>query len=244
MDNRKIGIFDSGIGGINVLNEFLKHFPNEDFIYLADMKNLPYGTKSHEELVSIVTKNINFLYNMDLKVIVIACNTASANSYHLELDIPIFRIIEPTAKMANKLGKDVAILATNYTIDSKAYEKFLTVNSRGFRCSDFVSLIENPICSKDDIKTSVSSVLKDLKGKEEVVILGCTHFQFIEDEITSFLGNVIIIDSCKALTDELKGFLKLHPANNLGRIDVIVTGNKEININLFHKKISTIKYLE
>ncbi len=242
MDNRKIGIFDSGIGGLNVLKDLITAYPHEDFLYLADTFNLPYGKKTTEELIKIVNNNIDYLYKQNVKAIVIACNTASANSNYLNLDIPIYRIIEPTANIANSLNKDVAILATDYTINSNAYEKYLKVKSIGVKCSEFVSLIENPNTQKDDIKIAIEKVLKDLLGKDVVVILGCTHFSIIEKDIKEFLGDVCIIDSSLSMTNVLKDFLKDNYANNTGKVDIVVTGSEELQLSWFKKNINSIKY--
>ena len=100
MNNKPIGVFDSGIGGVTVLQDLVDKFPNEDFIYVGDTLNLPYGTKTPEKLKKLVSNVSEYLVSRDVKAIVIACNTATANSYHLkdEIDVPVIGVIEPTSK--------------------------------------------------------------------------------------------------------------------------------------------------
>ena len=123
----EIGIFDSGIGGLTVLNELNKQLPNENFIYLSDILNFPYGEKSKEEIIEFSRKNINFLIKNDVKLIVIACGTATAQSLEImqkEFKVPIIGIIEPTIKYVKELGlKKIGIIATKGTILNRSLGK-------------------------------------------------------------------------------------------------------------------------
>ncbi|HPL55356.1 MAG TPA: aspartate/glutamate racemase family protein, partial [Bacilli bacterium] len=106
-NNRPIGVFDSGIGGITVLSKLAEVLPCEDFIYVGDTLNCPYGIKTPEEIANLVTRVVRYLLSQDVKAIVIACNTATANSAHLKefVKIPIVGVISPTAKYALKVSR-------------------------------------------------------------------------------------------------------------------------------------------
>ena len=122
---RPIGVFDSGIGGITVLDSLIDLLPNEDFIYVGDTLNVPYGVKTPAQIEELVTNVTKYLLKQNVKAIVIACNTATANSKHLKniTDIPIIGVIEPTAKKAIEVTKrnKIAVLATQATVNSRAY---------------------------------------------------------------------------------------------------------------------------
>ena len=124
MDNRPIGIFDSGLGGLTVLQEYINHMPNEDYIYFGDNARVPYGSKSKDTIIEYSRQIVKFLISKNVKLIVIACGTASANAFETlknEFDVPIQTVIEPTAKAIN--DKKVGVIATKSTIASKAWEK-------------------------------------------------------------------------------------------------------------------------
>ena len=150
--NLPIGVFDSGIGGLTVLYKLIEMFPNEDFVYVGDTLNLPYGTKTKEQLRTLVSNVSNYLNELPVKSIVIACNTATTNSGHLKetLDLPIIGVIEPTANYALNISENILVLATNVTIDSNAYQDIINANKKDpnskqfyVKCSDFVDAIES-----------------------------------------------------------------------------------------------------
>lgn len=145
--NNFIGIFDSGIGGLSVLESIRELLPHENILYLADEKNCPYGTKSLEEVRKITLDNINYLKSKGAKIIVVACNTATSSIIDIvsKDDNSIIGVIEPTANAALKLTKNkkIGLFATNLTVKTKIYEQFLSgvmVKSEG--CSDFVTSVE------------------------------------------------------------------------------------------------------
>ena len=124
MNCKPIGIFDSGLGGLTVLEEFLKVLPNEDYIYLGDNARVPYGSKSKETIIEYAKEMVQFLISQDVKLIVIACGTVSATAFEIlqqDFSVPILSIIEPTAKIISE--KNVGIIATKATIQSQAWEK-------------------------------------------------------------------------------------------------------------------------
>ena len=238
-NNKNIGVFDSGVGGLTALKDLQERFKGENFYYLGDTLRCPYGVREKEELEKIVESDIRFLERRDCKMIIIACNTATANSYHIKSNVPIIRIIEPTAEIVNKLKGTTAILATNYTIKSKAYEKFLTGDSIGVACSEWVDIIEHKETGTKKSKESVERTLKAVKGKCDNVILGCTHFGLLEDKIRAYLGNVKIINSSTSLKEVVKKTLDEVGYNTkLPReIRINVTGDPNtLNIDWFTKE--------
>lgn len=244
VNNKYIGVFDSGVGGLTCLKALKEEFKNENFFYLGDTLRCPYGVKKKEEIEKIVESDIKYLERRDVKMIIIACNTATANSYHIKSNIPIIRIIKPTCDIVNQLDGTTAILATNYTINSKAYERFLTGDSIGVPCSEWVELIEAGKTKCKESKESVERLLKDVKGKVKNVILGCTHFGLLEDEIREYLGDVRIINSSTSLSDTVRKCLDEVGYNNGNQQDIKinVTGNpKTLNISWFTDEELDIK---
>lgn len=232
MSKRPIGVFDSGIGGINVLKSLVKQFPNEDFIYVADTLNCPYGTKSPDEIRDLVTRVSNYLINSRCKAIVIACNTATSYASHLfELkDTVVLGVIYPTANAALKVGKKIAVLATNATINSGIYQEIILDANREvvpFRCSEFVEPIE-----KGEIQTeySFNLVRKHLMpiedGNIDTVILGCTHFALYQKEIEAVFKGAKIINSGEPTSEELYHILdkrNLLNKDNKGKVYIKTT---------------------
>lgn len=245
MDIRKIGVFDSGIGGLTALSDLIEKFPNEDFLYLADTLNCPYGTKTKEEIENIVKKNIDYLVNQDVKMIIIACNTATANSYGIIKNIPIIRIIEPTVNVANASIGKLLILATNYTIDSGSYKVGLQKEAYFERCSEFVEIVEKGLMKTKQSFDVVNHKLSKYNGKVDNVVLGCTHFGLLVDEIKESLGEINIIDSSLVLSGVVREELNKNNSNSdnkVGRVDIITTDEASmLKIDWFDKKITSIK---
>lgn len=213
MNNKPIGVMDSGIGGINVLKKLVERLPNEDFIYVADTLHCPYGTKSPEEIRDLVARVSSYLLNRGCKAIVIACNTATAHSKFLnDLEEIVLGVINPTANAAIKNSKKVAILATNVTIESGMYQELLlNANKEVFpiKCSEFVTAIENGDIDNEVAKELVANHLKDYQDKDiDTVILGCTHFDLYKKHIKKVFNKAKIISSGEPTSIELERLLK------------------------------------
>ena len=244
-DNRPIAEFDSGIGGITVMEHIIKEFPNENYYYLGDTKNCPYGVKTTEQIKQYVLDAIKFIEKMDCKMMVIGCNTATFNSYHISSQMPIIRIIEPTAKEAvkkhKKHGEKIIVLGTNLTIDNKAYEKFIESHHMiPVRASKFVEIAENGLQNSNHSKKECEKVLKHAKGKGKVVVLGCTHFGLLENDIKHVLGHDIeIVESSKCIINCVRETLLSIGQNDKSetpKIEINVTGDpEEVKINWFKR---------
>ena len=210
-----IGIFDSGIGGVTVLKEIIKILPNEDIIYVSDSKNNPYGDKANKEIIKRCDEISNFLVNKNCKAIVIACNTASAeaskflrNKYK---EIPIIAI-EPAYKMVHDYAyeEETLILATKGTIKSKRFKYLLKEynNHKTYvmSCIGLAELIEEG--KEEEIKKYLEENLKEYAGKIKNVVLGCTHYPLIKNEITYILGDVKFFDGAPYVAKHLKRVLE------------------------------------
>ncbi len=215
----KIGIFDSGIGGVTILREIIKVLPKENYIYYSDSKNNPYGNKSEEEIINLCDKIVEKLLQMNCKAVVIACNTASAkaatflrNKYK---EVPIIAI-EPAYKMVHDYAydKQTLVMATQGTIKSEKFNLLLKKydNHKTFLlpCIGLADKIEQQ--KEAEIKKYLEEILTPYKNKVKNVVLGCTHYPLIQEKIKEVLGEVQFFDGAANLAKHLKSILK---ENNL-----------------------------
>ena len=213
-DNCKIGVFDSGIGGVTVLKEIVKILPNEQYIYYSDSKNNPYGDKNQKEIIEICDKIVEKLVAKGCKAIVIACNTASAeaseflrNKYK---DIPIIAI-EPAYKMVHDFAYNdtTLVMATKGTTESENFEKLIEKydNNKTYilPCIGLANSIENG--NENQIEKCLINELEPYKGKVKNVVLGCTHYPLIKKQISDILGEVRFFDGAPSLARHLKNIL-------------------------------------
>lgn len=212
-DKRPIGVFDSGIGGLTVLRELLKKFPNESFVYLGDTARLPYGTKSPETISRYLQQNISFLLARDCKCVVIACNSASTQLKENDtFASPVFSVIDPGARAAlaktknNKLG----LIATEATVNSGAYQnKLLKLNPKAEifaqACPLFVPLVEEGWHEDPITNLIVFRYLNHLREKQiDTLIMGCTHYPLLAGAIAKVFGpDVNLVDSGQAVAEQI-----------------------------------------
>lgn len=219
--NRKIGLFDSGIGGLTTLEEIKKILPNEDYIFYADSKNNPYGSKTDEELLGITKNIVDFLINKNVKLIVIACNTATTKCIDKLRSIypnMIFVGTEPAIKVAcDNNYKNTLVLATPGTISSKRTHELVDTNKKEFENIDLLACdnLANAIEKKDTkrIKELLDYYLLPYQNKQiDAVVLGCTHYPIIRKEIQSYFPNATIIDGNNGVARRVKSQLE---KNNL-----------------------------
>jgi len=177
----KVGVFDSGIGGLTVLKKLIENYPLNDYIYYGDTINIPYGEKDINTLYSLSSKIVEFFIENKCDLIVIACGTISSNCYYKlkeNYNIEIIDIISPTIRYIKENNyKDIGVLATTRTINSHIFKNSLEIPVYEEACSEFVDLIENNI--KDLI--NVDKHLKNIKSNN--IILGCTHYPLIKEKI-------------------------------------------------------------
>ena len=201
----RIGLFDSGVGGLTVLKSFLKYHPNNEYFYYGDTKNVPYGDKSLDELYNYIKNIITYLKEKKVDIIVIACGTVSTNLYDRlknEVDVPIYSIVSqiPNYIKENKYKKTL-VLATNKTVNSHIFKKSIDTEVIEVACPKLVPIIENEEYDKID------EVLDEyIKGNDyDSVVLGCTHYPIIIDYIRKKVGNnVDIIDMGEILARNIE----------------------------------------
>lgn len=234
--NGKIGIFDSGIGGVTVFKEILKVLPNEKYIYYSDSINNPYGNKTDDQIYEFSCSIIDVFIEKGCKAVVIACNTASAKVANRlrdkYIDIVILAI-EPAYKMVHDFAYDKAtlVMATEGTIKSekfnKLYNKYNNQKTYLLSCSGLADLIEKD--KLDEIDDYLQKTIRKYKGNVENVVLGCTHYPLIKDKISSVIGNVSFFDGAYNLALHLKD---------------ILTIKKLLNENDFNDEIDKIDEIE
>lgn len=221
--NLPIGIFDSGMGGLTVLNALMKTLPNESFIYLGDTARLPYGSKSAETVMRYATQMAMILVNQNIKLLVVACNTATTAALpHLQSQfphIPIIGVVQPGAEaaIATTKNNNIAILATETTIRSGIYQQTLrslrpSVNLISQSCGLFVALAEEGCINDEIAHAAITKYLHPIVSssvKYDCVILGCTHFPVLSKPIASLLGDeVALINSAQATAAAVKSNLQ------------------------------------
>ena len=219
---KSIGIFDSGIGGLTVLKEINSVLPKETTIYLGDTARVPYGTKSAATIKRYAYEDAQFLIEQGIKLLVVACNTASANatSYLRDrLELPIVEVIQPGARKAadtTRTGR-VGVIGTEATIKSGAYASYIkSVNSKievfSKSCPLFVPLAEESWADSDDeghlthLKgLTVKRYLTGLKAEGiDTLVLGCTHYPLLKEVIDEFMGDTVtLIDSAQETAQEV-----------------------------------------
>jgi len=232
---KPIGFFDSGVGGISVLKESLKILPNEDFVYFGDSINAPYGTKDVNEVKKLTFNAVDFLLDKGVKVVVIACNTATSAAIddlrEKYKDIPIIGI-EPALKPAVEIsrGKSIIIMATPMTLAEKKFSNLMEqykkeVNMISLPCAGLVELIENGIIEGDQIQSYLRDKLKEFIHLDVAsIVLGCTHYPFIKNELIKIVGEkTIIIDGSVGTVNQLKRQLTRNNLLNEKKTKGIVT---------------------
>ena len=231
MDNRAIGVFDSGLGGLTVVRELKKILPNENIVYFGDTGRVPYGSRSRETITRYTMQDIALLKSKDVKMIVIACGTASSmitKEIASKIDIPFTGVIAPAAQAACSLsqGGKIGVLGTTATIRSGSYAKAIHNINPDFRvigrdCPLFVPLVENGLIEKSNEITRLTAkmYLKTMiKENVDTLILGCTHYPLIYDIINDIMGfSAVLIDPGKETAHYVQNYLTTnHMLNKSG----------------------------
>jgi len=232
-----IGIFDSGVGGLTVIKSLIKELPHENFIYLGDTARAPYGSRSANTIEKYTEEDINFLLKQSIKLIVCACNTASAVALPKivsKIPVPVIGVIDPMIKVikANR-NLTIGILGTRATINSKAYQNKLKKalpSSKIFNiaCPLLVPLIEEGWLNSSVTRAVIRQYLTPLlKQQLNILILGCTHYPLIRKQISKFLPETLILDSGTAVSKAVEQLLAakdlLNPQKQKGKIKFFVT---------------------
>lgn len=249
MDNRPIGVFDSGVGGLTVLKEIIKENPKEDIIYLGDTKRFPYGSKSKESIVELTKKGIEFLIKKNVKEIIIACGTATSQALEEvkdKYDIQIMGIIDSTVEYIknNKDLRKIGIIATTGTIRSKGWQnkinsKIENVTIYNKACPLLAPMAEEGWTQNEIAKLTIHEYLKDFSNID-CLILGCTHYPLFKNIIEEELENKVeIINTGEMLAKELKKVLQKSNRENTnqvkGEYEIYLTDTETNFINVARK---------
>ena len=197
-----VGVIDSGVGGLTVLKNLREKYPTCNLVYLADGAYCPYGTKPFEQIFSRVSALVKYLQSHGAAAVVLACNTASifVDRLRKQFSLPIYDVIAPTCKVVAETTqtKRVALLATNATVKSGAYSRYLNdcgVAVMAFPCSSFVPFVENNLIETAECEDAIATALRDLPYcNVDAVILGCTHFPVLKNKIAPYANGAKIIE--------------------------------------------------
>lgn len=213
-----IGVFDSGVGGLTVLRELMARLPNERTVYLGDTARVPYGTRSQATVTRYAVGNARFLVDQRIKLLVVACNTVSAESLpalRAAFDVPVIGVVEPGARAAFSAaaGGAVGVIGTQGTIASGAYEKALRTHDVSMRvvsraCPLFVPLAEEGWTEGDVPNLVAERYLAPFRADAiSALVLGCTHYPLLRDAIAQALPNVALVDSAAATSASVHALL-------------------------------------
>ena len=219
MSKKAIGFIDSGVGGLTVVKQAMKQLPNESIYYLGDSARFPYGPRPKEEVIQYTWEMTQFLLKKDIKMLVIACNTATAAALDVireRIDIPVIGVINPGSRAAIKHSKNerIAVIGTKGTINSDVYKQTIKDKDKGISvismsCPKFVPLVESNQYNGSIAKKVVAETLKPLlKESVDTLILGCTHYPLLTPLIQNVMGPcVTLIDSGAETVSEVSTLL-------------------------------------
>jgi glutamate racemase len=232
-DNRPIGVFDSGIGGLTVLREIWAALPNESTVYFGDCGRTPYGTKSHDTIVTYSLQNMRFLLHQNVKMIVIACGTASAHAVDAvrrEAKVPVVEVITPGVQEAARITRNgrIGVIATRAAVSSGIYQKVISETasdyiSRGENeaalkqlyieataCPLFVSLAEEGWWDNQIAQLTAEAYLASLKSNNiDTLVLGCTHYPLLSKTIAGVMGDQVrLVNSGVSVASMIKPLLQ------------------------------------
>jgi len=246
MNTQPIGVLDSGIGGLTTVKKLVQLLPGEDIIYLGDTNRIPYGSRPKEEIIEFARQDAAFLTELNIKAMVIACNTVSSAAFDIlnnACNIPVFETITPSVKKAVRLTENgrIGVIGTTATINSGIYKAALQTTSPRLRvfsaaCPRFVEMVENDRTDADDeqVVDVAEKYLAEIRESGiDTLILGCTHFPMLTTVISKVVGEDIKqVDSgseAAVFTARALGTLGLlRKKETGGTVKYFVTGKKEI----------------
>lgn len=236
---KKLGVFDSGLGGLTVLNEICKYNRGLRISYFGDTARVPYGSRTPETILRYAEQDVRFLLSKGVEGIVIACGTVSATclgQLRERYRIPIVGVIEPAAKEAASATKTghIGVLGTKATVRSGAYtEQILSVDRdltvTGIACPMFVPFIENGFSPDDPIvRMTIERYLEKVQEEKiDTLILGCTHYPFLTGAIARYLPNVQLINIGTVLAQHITEYFELSTAEKENEVDYYVSDRDE-----------------
>ena len=250
-NNAPIGVFDSGVGGLTVAREITRQLPRESIVYFGDTARVPYGSKSKDTIIRYSRQIVRFLQTKNVKAIVVACNTASAKAAKLlreKYTEQIIIAIEPAYKMVHDFAyeKITLVMATKGTIESekfhRLYEKYDNHKTYLLACKGLADIIEEE--NEEKIKKYLKENLSEYKGKIENIVLGCTHYPLIQNQIKEVVGEVKFFNGAPNVAKHLKEVLEeknlLNKEKSIGKINFIDSRNSKLKEERFFKYLEEV----
>lgn len=237
----KVGVFDSGVGGLTVLKELLKELSSAEFIYYGDSFNSPYGTKTIEDIQKLCYKISEFLINKDVDLIVIACNTATVASLDYLKEkfptLPIIGVINPGATMALRESKNkkIGVLSTPLTAKTNAYKNAIQNLNESYEvyqqgCELLCPMIEKGWKDTEESHNILKNYIEKLPKDIDTLILGCTHYPYLEEKIKDIAKCTIVNpakETARLVGEQLKKLKSIANLKNYNKISYYVTGDLE-----------------
>lgn len=229
MENSKIGVFDSGFGGLDILREIVNELPEYSYIYLGDTARAPYGSRSQDLIYNFTEQVVDFLFRQHCQLIILACNTASSEALrriqreYLPKHYPkrrVLGVIIPAVETAKEMTKNnrVGVMATEGTVASGAFERELkklnpTIEVFQNACPLLVPIVEVGEQDSEIAERAIKNYIQPLLKKDiDTLILGCTHYGLLEDKIKREAGQGIgVVSEGRVVAEKLKDYLKRHP---------------------------------
>ena len=240
LNSRPIGFFDSGVGGLSVYSRFKRLLPDEDTLYFGDLVHLPYGNKNREELIGYAREILNFYKSKQVKAVVIACNTSSAQAYDTiksEYDFKIYPIIQTSAKIIASQAKDkIGVFATQATVNSGVYSRELkkynpNLHVKEIACPNWVDIVESGRYKDNSAIADVEKHIEEImEFKPDKIILGCTHYPYLLPILEKLAPEFSFIDPAVMFAEFIKNDLTacklLNPAGKALE-EIYVSANPE-----------------
>lgn len=236
MDNRPVGVFDSGLGGLTAVRAIQRLLPRQDIIYLGDTARVPYGNRSAEVITKYALANARHLLRYDISALVVACGTVSTvalNALKESSPVPVLGVVGPTCAAAVKASKNkrVGIIGTSATVSSGAYEREIAALDDSVRvfsaaCPLLVPLVENGRFQRGDsvAETVVAEYLAPIRDMGvDTLLLGCTHYPLLKDIIADFMEGATLIDAGESVAGELAELLPQPDTDRTGSALYLVT---------------------
>jgi glutamate racemase len=233
----KIGVIDSGVGGMTVVREIARLLPNADIVYFGDSANVPYGNRTEKEIIELTCTMLDFMREKGVVLVAVACNTISTliDKFRSLYKFPIFSIIEPAADyVAASALREVGLLATEFTVRTGHYRKLIhernasiTLYAKGSKT--LASLMEAPAYDEAAVEAEVSSLLSALSAERPVkdIILGCTHYPIAMKIFSKRAPDVHFIDPAALQAEEVRRYLErqgFSPAKKPGSLNIYTSG--------------------
>lgn len=251
MDSRPIGIFDSGVGGLTVARAIIDQLPGESIVYVGDTANSPYGTKSIGEVRSLALAVMDELVAADVKLLVIACNSASAavlrdarERYTEKLGVPVVEVIQPAVRsaVATSHNRKVGVIGTPATISSRAYDDAFAAavdfEITSAACPKFVDYVERGITSGPELLKAAEEYLAPIRAAGvDTLVLGCTHYPLLQAALAYVMGSEVnLVSSADETAKDVFRVLTQHnllaPGGSLGSHSFFATGDAQEFENL------------